>query len=224
MRSRVSLKKMTSLVGMSVIAGALVVTLLTEASLLAGSSGLVVLEDFRAKDGDGFPTGWKAQRSESTAKQAYTIQSEQETTFLSARRADQRVYKKVAWDPKATPIVTWRWRLKTAPAETDLVAALFVSLDTDLMVIPVATKYLWSGVKAKGATTEGGHFSASEIVLRTGLQPIGQWVEERVNAYEDFKRIHQHEPAEQAWGISIQGGSGVEVDFGPITVSSRDGQ
>jgi len=211
----VSLKKMTSLVGMSVIAGALVVTLLTEASLLAGSSGLVVLEDFRAKDGDGFPTGWKAQRSESTAKQAYTIQSEQETTFLSARRADQRVYKKVAWDPKATPIVTWRWRLKTAPAETDLVAALFVSLDTDLMVIPVATKYLWSGVKAKGA---------SEIVLRTGLQPIGQWVEERVNAYEDFKRIHQHEPAEQAWGISIQGGSGVEVDFGPITVSSRDGQ
>ena len=54
--------------------------------------------------------------------------------------------------------------------------------------------------------------------------PIGQWVEERVNAYEDFKRIHQHEPAEQAWGISIQGGPGVEVDFGPIAVSSPDGQ
>ena len=215
---------MTILVGMNLMAGALVVTLLTGASLLAGSSGLVALEDFRAKDGDGFPKGWKAQRSESTARQAYTIQTEQETAFLSARRADQRVYKKVAWDPKATPIVTWRWRLKKAPAETDLVAALFVSLDTDLMVIPVATKYLWSGVKAKGSTTEGGLFSASEIVLRAGLQPIGQWVEERVNAYEDFKRIHQHEPAELAWGISIQGGPGVEVDFGPINVSSPDGQ
>ena len=218
------LKNISGFVGLSLMAGALVVTLLTEASLLAQSSGLVVLEDFRAKDGDGFPKGWKAQRSESKARQAYTVQSEQETVFLSAKRADQRVYKRVAWDPKATPIVTWRWRLKMAPAETDLVAALFVSLDTDLMVIPVATKYVWSGVKAKGTTTEGGLFSASEIVLRTGLQPIGQWVEERVNAYEDFKRIHQHEPANQAWGISIQGGPDVEVDFGPIAVSSRDGQ
>jgi hypothetical protein len=88
------------------------------------------------------------------------------------------------------------------------------------MVLPVAIKYVWSGTKAKGTTTEGGIFSASEIVLRTGEQPIGQWVEERVNAYEDFKRIHQHEPAEQAWGISILGGPGVEVDFGPIAVSS----
>ena len=218
------LKNISVFVGLSLMAGTLVVTLLTEASLLAQSSGLVVLEDFRAKDGDGFPKGWKAQRSESKARQAYTVQSEQETVFLSAREADQRVYKRVAWDPKATPIVTWRWRLKMAPAETDMVAALFVSLDTDLMVIPVATKYVWSGVKAKGTTTEGGLFSASEIVLRTGLQPIGQWVEERVNAYEDFKRIHQHEPAEQAWGISIQGGPSVEVDFGPIAVSSRDGQ
>ena len=213
------LKKISGFVGLSLMAGALVITLLTEASLLAQSSGLVVLEDFRDKDGDGFPKGWKAQRSESKAREAYAVQSEQETAFLSATRADQRVYKRVAWDPKATPIVMWRWRLKTAPAEADLIAAVFVSLDTDLMVIPVATKYVWSGAKAKGTMTEGGLFSSSEIVLRTGLQPIGQWVEERVNAYEDFKRIHKHEPAEQAWGISIQGGHGVEVDFGPITVS-----
>ncbi len=218
------LRESSVFVGLSLMTSVLVVLSLTEVSLLAQSSGLVVLEDFRAKDGDGFPEGWKVQRSERKARQAYTVQSEQETVFLSAKRADQRVYKRIAWDPKAMPIVTWRWRLKMAPAETDLVAAVFVSLDTDLMVIPVATKYVWSGVKAKGTTTEGGLFGASEIVLRTGLQPVGQWVEERVNAYEDFRRIHQHEPAEQAWGISIQGGPGVEVDFGPIAVSSRDGQ
>jgi hypothetical protein len=42
-----------------------------------------------------------------------------------------------------------------------------------------------------------------------------------VNVYEDFKRIHQHEPADKAWGISLQGGPGVEVDFGSLTVSSH---
>ncbi|MFQ5932026.1 MAG: hypothetical protein ACE5MM_06445, partial [Nitrospiraceae bacterium] len=63
-------------------------------------------------------------------------------------------------------------------------------------------------------------FGATEIVLRTGAQPVGDWVEERVNAYEDFKRIHKHEPANEAWGISLLGGPGVEVDFGPLKVST----
>jgi hypothetical protein len=183
-------------------------------------AGSTVLEDFKNGDADGFPKGWKAQRSEGKAKQAYTIQSEGEVVFLAARKADQRVYKRIAWDPKAAPIVTWRWRLKAAPSGADPVAAVFVSLDTDLMVIPVATKYVWSATKAKGTMTEGGVFDASEIVVRSGLQPIGEWVEERVNAYEDFKRIHGHEPARQAWGISLLGGPGVEIDFGSITVSS----
>ena len=132
-----------------------------------------ILEDFHDRDEHGFPAGWKAQRSETKAKENYSIKSDDGTAFLSARSADQRVYKKIAWDPKATPIVTWRWRLKTAPAGADPLAAVFVSLDTDLMVIPVATKYVWSATKPVGTIAEGGVFDASEIVLRSGAQPIG---------------------------------------------------
>ncbi len=187
----------------------------------AQEAGQTVLEDFHDRDELGFPAGWRAQRSETKAKEAYSVKSDHETPFfLTAKAADQRVYKKIGWDPKATPIVTWRWRLKSAPAEADPIAAVFVSLDTDLMFIPVTTKYVWSATKVIGTMTEGGTFGASEIVLRSGAQPIGEWIEERVNAYEDFKRIHKHEPAEKAWGISLLGGPGVEVDFGPITVST----
>ncbi len=50
------------------------------------------------------------------------------------------------------------------------------------------------------------------------MLPVGEWVEERVNVYEDFKRIHKHEPAEKAWGISLFAGPGVEIDFGTVTV------
>ena len=49
----------------------------------------------------------------------------------------------------------------------------------------------------------------------------GEWVEETVNVYEDFKRIHQHEPAAKAWGISILSGPGVEIDFGSIVAKTR---
>ncbi|MFM8541309.1 MAG: DUF3047 domain-containing protein [Nitrospira sp.] len=184
----------------------------------AGSS--LVLDDYSAKDDSGFPVNWKAQRQEAKAKTQYTIHTEKGVTFLAAKSADQRVYKRIAWDPKAMPIVTWRWRVRQAPAGADPVASVFVSLDTDLMVIPVATKYVWSMTKEVGTTTEGGLFDASEIVLQRGTKELGEWVEQRVNAYEDFKRIHRHEPATQAWGISVQGGPGVEVDFGPIIVSA----
>ena len=197
-----------------------VLLLFSAASSIALSPGVTVLEDFKQADQDGFPKEWKAQRSEAGARQTYKIQSEGERSFLAARKADQRVYKKMAWDPKAKPVVTWRWRLRSVSSGSDPIAAVFVSLDTDLMVIPVATKYVWSASKTKGTVTEGGMFDATEIVLRSGPQPVGEWIEERVNAYEDFKRIHQHEPDDKAWGISLLGGPGVEIDFGPIAVST----
>lgn len=199
----------------TVMAGILVCLVGTTAT--AQPTGRVVLEDFRSQDAGGLPAGWKGETGgDAAARQAYSVQSENGIAFLSSKKANKRVKKKIAWDPKATPIVTWRWRLKAAQPGTELVAAVFIALDTDLLVIPVSTKYVWSATKAKDTVKEGGLFSATEIVVRSGEGPVGEWIEERVNAYEDFKRIHNHEPAAKAWGISLLGGPGVEVDFGPI--------
>ncbi len=209
---------MTRAAGMAVTGALVALCAFTVPAVHSG--GLLVLDDYGAKDTEGFPTAWKAQRQEAKARKQYTVQSEKGMTFLAAKGADQRVYKRIAWDPKAMPIVTWRWRVRMAPAGADPVAAVFISLDTDLMVIPVATKYVWSQTKEVGTVTEGGLFDASEIVLQKGPKGFGEWVEQRVNAYEDFKRLHRHEPAAQAWGVSLLGGPGVEVDFGPIIVAA----
>ncbi|NKB80406.1 MAG: DUF3047 domain-containing protein [Nitrospirales bacterium] len=179
---------------------------------------VVVLEDFQQPDADGFPIGWEAQRSQVTAMKAYGIQQEQDEAFLSVNGATQRVYKRVAWDPRTMPVVTWRWRVRAVPDDAELIAAVYVSLDTDLMVIPVATKYTWSLTKPKGTLTEGGLFGAAEVVVRSGDMPVGEWVEERVNAYQDFLNIHDHEPAPKAWGISLLGGPGVEIDFDSLMI------
>jgi hypothetical protein len=185
----------------------------------SGQSRTLVLEDFQTKEADGFPSNWdhESQRSHSKGREAYKVQSENGANFLSARDAGQRIKKKkIDWDPKAYPVLTWRWRLQKAPADTEPLAAIYASLDTDLMFIPVFTKYIWSASKPEGTVTEGGMFSGSEIVVQSGTKDVGQWIEERVNVYEDFKRIHQHEPAAKAWGISIIAGPGVEIDFGPL--------
>jgi len=183
----------------------------------------LVMEDFQTKDAEGFPLNWEHenQRSQSKGRDAYKVQTENAVNFLAVRDAGQRIKKKkIDWDPKAYPILTWRWRLQKATTDNEPVAAIYASLDTDLMFIPVFTKYVWSVTKPEGTLTEGGIFSGSEIVVQSGTKAVGQWFEERVNVYEDFKRIHKHEPAAKAWGISIIAASGVEIDFGSIVASA----
>jgi Protein of unknown function (DUF3047) len=207
--------------GVVVVAG-LLALLMVAAGPLAAEQQRLVLEDFQAKEADGFPSSWdhESQRSHSKGREAYKVQSENGTNFLSAKDAGQRIKKKkIDWDPKAYPVLTWRWRLNKAADGAEPLAAIYASLDTDLMFIPVFTKYIWSATKPEGTVTEGGMFSGSEIVVQSGTQ-VGQWVEETVNVYEDFKRIHQHEPAAKAWGISIIAGPGVEIDFGPMVATS----
>jgi hypothetical protein len=186
------------------------------------SDGFVVLEDFQDSDAKGFPQGWEGQRSTVTAHEAYTIQQEEGLFFLSAKSANQRVYtKQIMWDPKTHPVLTWRWRIKSVPDNPEFIAAIYPSLDVDLLFIPVNTKYVWSATLPVGSVKEGGMFSSTEIVIRSGTQPVGEWIEERVNVYEDFLKIHNHKPAARAWGISLLGGPGVEVDFGFIRAQAE---
>jgi hypothetical protein len=209
-----------------VAGGALVALFLWEGPALGqGPPNLAekVLEDFAKSESDGFPQGWQASRSEAATRLAYVIQREGDQTFLRSKGAHEqmRIKKRIAWEPKEFPVVTWRWRLRAAPQGAGMIAAVFVSLDTDLMVIPVATKYLWASSGNVGTMKEGGLFGAAEILVRSGPQPVGQWIEERVNAYTDFLKIHQHEPAPQAWGISLVTGPGVELDFGSIGLARK---
>ncbi len=190
---------------------------------VAGEPAKLVLENFQSKDSEGFPLDWQheSQRSHAKGREAYKIQSEDGFNFLAAKDAGQRIKnRKIDWDPKAYPVLAWKWRLHKAPADSEPLAVIYASLDTDLLFIPVFTKYVWSATKPEGTLTEGGMFSGSEIVVQGGLTELNRWIEERVNVYEDFKRIHQHEPAAKAWGISIFAGPGVEIDFGPITAIS----
>jgi len=194
-----------------------------EMSFGQGSSGdSILIEDFRKPDERGFPQGWGAQRSVVTAHETYMIQEEEGVSFLRAQKASQRVYtKQMKWDPKTHPVLVWRWRLQAIPEGEEFIAAVYPSLDTDLMFIPVNTKYVWSATLPVGSIKEGGMFSSTEIVIRSGAGPLGEWVEERVNVYEDFLKIHNHEPAPLAWGISLLGGSAVEIDFGSIRVEAQ---
>src|SRR5256885_16774838 len=94
------------------------------------SAAVQVLEDFTRAEPDGFPVGWQASRNESATRKAYVVARDGEQSMLRTKGVDEqmRIFKRVAWDPKEYPIVTWRWRLRAAPSSSEIWAAVFVSL------------------------------------------------------------------------------------------------
>src|SRR5438128_304856 len=78
---------------------------------VASSADVFLLEDFSKAEADGFPQGWHASRSETITRQAYQIQQDGTQTFLRCKGVDSnaRIFKRVAWDPKGFPIISWRW-------------------------------------------------------------------------------------------------------------------
>ena len=62
-------------------------------SRVMAAEGHMVLEDFHAKQTDGFPVNWQNEngRNEARAREAYKVQAEQDRGFLAVRNADQRI-------------------------------------------------------------------------------------------------------------------------------------
>src|ERR1041385_4098339 len=88
MRRSVMIKKFLA-VGLA--CGCLVI-----AGVVSAQNQSLVLENFQAKEADGFPSNWEHenQRSQSKGRDAYKVQAENGVNFLAAKDAGQRIKKK----------------------------------------------------------------------------------------------------------------------------------
>jgi len=60
---------------------------------------------------------------------------------------------------------------------------------------PDNIKYVWSTSLPIGTTTKSPYNSKTKIVvLRNESSPLGTWVSEKINVYEDYKRLFGREP------------------------------
>jgi hypothetical protein len=182
--------------------------------LEAGKS--VVLEDFSNVDQNGLPAGWIAQREHPKPAEIYHFKKEGARHYLHADGQPNRIFKKIKWNPNQYPFLTWKWRMKNVPADPqkERNASFYVSLGTDLLGIPKITKYAWSSIEKPGSETSGGIFRPTTIVLRSGPHETGEWVTETVNVAEDYKRLHEEDPPDEAYGIGLM--TTLEAEFSEI--------
>ena len=131
--------------------------------------------------------------------------------------------KAVTIDPKEYPIVRWRWKVENLLKGSDVSrkdgddypARLYITFNYDpdkvsfgrklkykagqaiFGDIPIgALNYIWETRTPVGTIIENAYTDfARMIVVESGPQKVGIWVEEERNIYEDYKQAFGEEPS-----------------------------
>lgn len=176
----------------------------------------IVIDDFSEDSIGSFPVGWTAWREDTNlARKLYTIQQENGNHYLHARDDGTSIIirkKFRSWDPKEYPLLAWRWRARVLPKggdernppTNDSANAVYVVLSENLFHIPKTLKYVWSTTAPVGtAYRRPGIGRPYVIVIESGTKHLGTWMSEKVNVYEDYRRLFGENPPDQAVGIGV---------------------
>jgi Protein of unknown function (DUF3047) len=167
---------------------------------LAGASGPIGA-DFEK----GIPPGWKpaGMGPEQDRGTVQAVQGPGGNHFLRIS-TDGSFYSigiDTAFSPRQFPILSWRWRIAGLPEAADIskknaddaAARLFVTF-ANHQLRPGSQRralvYVWDSKHPVGTIIASPFFPSTEkaIVLESGPSRVGQWVPERVNLVNDYRR------------------------------------
>jgi hypothetical protein len=130
--------------------------------------------------------------------------------------------RRISINPKQYPILRWRWKVEhllqrsdvTRKQGDDFPARLYITFayEPDKVSfgrklkyklgqklfgdVPIAAlNYVWDTKAAQGSIHKNAYTDfARMVIIRSGPQQVGQWVEEQRNVYEDYRRAFGGEP------------------------------
>jgi hypothetical protein len=178
-------------------------------AVAAAAPDVVVVEDWLSQPvgTKGIPAPWQKQRWGSPAYD-FTVVEDRGRRVLHLKSAgdSSNISKEIKGkvNLKATPILEWTWKVIALPKggdsrkkETDDQAAqLYVTWPR----FPEAVRsriigYIWDTTAPAGAIIKSQKTgTVTYVVVRSGPGELGQWLTERRNIREDFKRIYGEEP------------------------------
>lgn len=156
---------------------------------------------------------------------AYALVKDGNTVVVKAvsNASASGITKEVRINPKEYPVVRWRWKvenlLKTADVATkegdDYPARLYITFEYDpdkvsfgkkamyhagkliFGDIPIAAiNYIWDAKAPQGLFVDNAYTDfAKMIVVRSGPDGIGTWMEEERNIYGDYRKAFDGEPS-----------------------------
>ena len=171
------------------------------------------------------PDGWKPLTFKKVPKQTeYELIKDGDTVVVKAtsEASASGLTKEVKIDPKAFPILRWRWKIENLLKNSDVSrkdgddypARLYITFEYDpdkvglgkklkfkagqviFGDIPIAAlNYIWDTKTQAGTFVDNAYTDfAKMVVVESGPKNVGMWVEEERNIYEDYKKAFGEEP------------------------------
>lgn len=154
---------------------------------------------------DNTPTGWELEKKSGTPEIKVEKTEKGFFVHLKSNNSSFGLTKEKEFDLKDAPYLNWKWKVTVLPEGGD-----FLKQETDDQAAQVyvyfprfpaklnteIVGYLWESnpknIKKEG---EGPAWSKSKVVvLQAGPKKLNQWVQEKRNVYEDYKRLFKKEP------------------------------
>jgi hypothetical protein len=178
-----------------------------------------------APAGHTLPEGWKPLTFKKVLRHTVyeLVRAGEEAVVKATSDASASgLIKEVSIDPKAYPILRWRWKvdklLKRSNVSRkdgdDYPARLYITFayDPDKVGlgrklkfkagqaifgdIPIAAlNYIWDTKTSVGTILENAYTDfAMMVVVESGAQKVGMWVDEERNIYDDYRKAFGEEP------------------------------
>jgi hypothetical protein len=190
---------------------------------------LVVADFSTGLDTEGLPHGWELNEKSGNADFMLVREDGLHALNLRSKESSFSFQKRIQVDTKQYPVLSWHWKVTKLPeggdfrnsGKDDQAAQLFVAFSRTKAIV-----YIWDTTAPVGAVGDAAappFFSIKAVVVRSGIEDTGQWVSEKRNIYEDYRRIFGHEPP-PARGMRIQinsqhTGTAAESFFSNVTFS-----
>jgi hypothetical protein len=182
----------------------------------------------------GVPAGWTAESFGRRALYDLAIEADGDRRVLHLRSLNDHstISKDITGKVliRATPILEWTWKVAVLPTGGDLREAGTSDLPIQVYVVwprfPALMRsrvigYVWDANAPVGLVTPSRKTArVTFVVLRSGSEDLGRWIQERRNVAEDYQRIFGEPPDDpRIVTISIDSNdthSTAEAFVGPI--------
>ena len=159
----------------------------------------ILLDDYKA----GLNPKWEEKSFEGNTLYQVTREDNRLCIKATSLSSASGLYYKIKYDPNDYPILTWSWKVDHVISKgnalkkegDDYAARVYVVFPSLVFWKTKALNYIWANKITRGKAVPNS-FTANSVMIavESGPEKAGQWLEEKRNVLEDFRRHFGEDP------------------------------
>ncbi len=159
----------------------------------------ILLNDYRK----GLSKQWEEKSFKGHTRYEVTQEGGEWFVQATSKASASGLYYRVTYDPKEYPFLAWRWKVKNILSKgdarkkdgDDYPARVYVVFSSFFFWNTKAINYIWANRLPAGQAVPNAFTSnAMMIALQSGPGRAGEWVEEKRNVLEDYRKLFGEDP------------------------------